>query len=197
MFRNILFVISALFFVLSANQAMAQATANTECPVGLVNGMTLDDEFGPGTSEITHCLERRHDVKLVVQVNNFCGNTACTRPYGLHNIVNVIADYEITNGMKLGIDYEIAVVVHSGGGTMMLEPNPEDGSPAHPKAVDNKFAQNVKDLMAQGVKFYFCQNTVRGMGVKTSQIIKGVEYVTAGISALADFQKQGWTYVQP
>jgi intracellular sulfur oxidation DsrE/DsrF family protein len=51
--------------------------------------------------------------------------------------------------------------------------------------------------MADGVKFYFCQNTARSMKVSTDQLIPGVEYVTAGISALADFQSNGWTNVQP
>lgn len=196
MFRNIVLSISALFLLVSANQVMAHGDkgGNNECPVGLVSGMTLDDEFGPGTSEITHCLQRRHKVKLLVQANNFCGNSACTRPYALHNIVNVIDDYETTNGMVRGRDYEIAVIVHSGGGLLMLDP--AAASP-HARAADNIFADNVKELLADGVKFYFCQNTVRGMGVQTNQIIPGVEYVTAGISAIADFQSRGWTYVQP
>jgi intracellular sulfur oxidation DsrE/DsrF family protein len=199
MFRNILFVISALFLMLSTNLVMAQG-GNTECPVDFVrydadgNGLGLDAEFGAGSSEITRCLQRRHDVKLLIQANNFCGNSACTRPYALHNIVNVIADYKKTNGMKPGIDYEIAVIVHSGGGTLVLDP---DAANPHPAAANNVFDQNVKDLIADGVKFYFCQNTARGMHVHTSELIPGVEYVTAGISALADFQSQGWTYVQP
>jgi len=182
--------------------AAAAPGGNNECPVGVLEGSpgtpdtTLDLEFGPGSAEITHCLKRRHKVKLVVQVNQYCGKTdengVCTRPYALHNIDNVIKDYEVTNGMVQGRDYEIAAIVHSGGGTLLLDP---DGG--HPNAVNNQFAQDVMDLMDAGVKFYFCQNTARSMHVTTDQLIPGVEYVTAGISALADFQSDGWTYVQP
>ncbi|MEA3278329.1 MAG: hypothetical protein U9Q81_24155 [Pseudomonadota bacterium] len=31
----------------------------------------------------------------------------------------------------------------------------------------------------------------------TDQLIEGVEYVTAGVTAIADFQDQGYKYVQP
>lgn len=161
-------------------------SSNIECPVGLVSGMTLDDEFGVGTREITHCLKRRHKVKLLIQANKYCGKEvggACVRPYALLNINNVIKDYETTNGMVQGQDYEIAVVVHSSGGRLLLNGNP--------------YASYVEEQLEQGVKFYFCQNTARGMNVTTDQLIPSVEYVTAGISALADFQSNGWTYVQP
>jgi intracellular sulfur oxidation DsrE/DsrF family protein len=29
------------------------------------------------------------------------------------------------------------------------------------------------------------------------QVIDGVEYVTAGLGAISDFQSSGWNYVQP
>jgi len=100
-------------------------------------------------------------------------------------IQNVINDYEITNGMEQDKDYEIAAIVHSGGGFQLL--NDES---------INQFKDTVEGLMDAGVKFHFCQNTTRGFmriraltpGAATAGIIPGVEYVTAGISALADFQ---------
>ena len=190
-------ILAAVLFGLGFTvTASAGKGGNKECPVDLVNGLTLNQEFGEGSAEITHCLKRRHKVKLVVQVNQYCARTdadgVCIRPYALNNIVNVINDYEVTNGMIQGRDYEIAAIVHSSGGTLLLDP-----LGGHPNAENNQFAQNVEELMDAGVKFYFCQNTARGMHVTTPQLIPGVEYVTAGISALADFQSNGWTYVQP
>jgi len=185
------------------NGAGNQASGNSECPVDLVKGKTLDEEFGysadgqTSASDITRCLEQRHEVKLLIQANKFCRDSVpngdCTRPYALGNITNVINDYEITNGMKRGEDYQIAVIVHSGGGYLLLDRD------------SNQFRGKVMQLMDQGVKFYFCQNTARGFmgrgvltpGNATAELIPGVEYVTAGISALADFQSRGWTYVQP
>ena len=138
------------------------------------------------------------------------------RAYALHNIYNVIADYETTYGMRPGKDYEIVAIVHSGGGPLVVK-NGTTGDlnvpPDPKKVVTNAFEDDVKDLMNKGVKFYFCMNTTRGMQAKgmlpadatsalvTSMDSNGVEhsvgYVTAGITALADFQQRGYEYVQP
>lgn len=142
----------------------------------------------------------------MIQINNFCrdaGKNIATcesnRAYALGNIRNIIKDYEITHGMKLGKGYQIAAIVHSGGGFLMTKD-------IYAGTNGNQFESQVTDLIAKGVKFYYCQNTVRGFiragrfteGVEvTEQIIEGVEFVTAGISALADFQSSGWSYVQP
>lgn len=197
--------------------ASAADGSNNECPVGVLTGSpgtpdtTLDLEFGPGTQELTRCLQRRHDVKLLVQINQYCAKvnkldpTKCDTPYALHNIDNVIADYEETYGMRPGKDYEIAAVVHSGGGPLVIK-NGTNGK------VKNEFEGQVQDLMKKGVRFYFCQNTTRGYQAQgllpadaTSALVTAtsggveysVEYVTAGITALADFQAQGYQYVQP
>jgi intracellular sulfur oxidation DsrE/DsrF family protein len=183
---------------------------NNECPVGLVTGKTLDEEFGTGTSDLTNCISRRNNVKLLIQINQYCGNSSCTRAYALHNIYNVIADYETTYGMRPGKDYEIAAIVHSGGGPLVIK-NGTTGDGVH--FVTNAFEGQVQDLMNKGVKFYFCMNTTRGMqgsgslpadatsALVTSVDADGVEhsvgYVTAGITALADFQQRGYEYVQP
>lgn len=210
MIKKTLFLSMMFGLTLAVTSPVLANDSNTECPVDLLtdkygNQKTLNEEFGPGTSELTHCLKRRHKVKLLIQANKYCGKegeNGCARPYALHNIKNVINDYKITNGMVQGQDYEIAVVVHSGGGVLLLDPKAIDPATdlpdPHPKAASDKFDERyVKPLLEQGVKFYFCQNTARGMGVQTHQLIPGVEYVTAGISALADFQSNGWTYVQP
>ena len=185
---------------------------NNECPVGLVSGMELDEEFGPGTDELTRCLKRRHKVKVVMQINKFCRdavtNANCTRPYALGNIRNMIKDYEITHGMEQGKDYEIVAVVHSGGGWQMLTNDGSNGA-GDPVSGRNQFEGVVKGLIADGVKFYFCQNTTRSFvnnGIlppgdvefgATGELIEGVEYTTAGVTAIADFQSRGYTYVQP
>ena len=173
--------------------ASAGRGGNNACPVDLVpaaNYQDLDTEFGPGSSEITKCLDKRHKVKLVVQINQ-------APPYALHNIQNVIDDYEYTNGMVPGRDYEIAVIVHSAGGMTVVQDDPD--------GYRNPGDATVRSLIAQGVQFYFCQNTTRGYmdkgiltpGNATAELIPGVQYVSAGISALADFQSRGWQYVQP
>ena len=199
--RHDSFLLSLLFLTLFTPQANANNEdnhENKECPVGLVSGMTLDQEFGAGSAEITHCLQRRAHVKLVVQANQFCmdnvSNAECTRPFALLNLSKMIEDFEITHDMKPGRDYELAVIAHTKGGPLMLKDE-----------TVNQFRSKVEKLMAQGVKFYLCQNATRAMirngllpaGDATANIIDGVQYVTAGITAVTDFQYQGYVYVQP
>ena len=198
--RNIFRLLSLLLFLLPVTSIFADddRSSERECPVGLVTGMTLDEEFGPGSADITHCLKQRTRVRLVVQANQFCmdnvSNAECTRPYALLNLLKMIEDFEITHGMKAGRDYELAVIAHTKGGPLMLKDE-----------TNNQFRGNVERLMKQGVKFYLCQNATRAMirqGLlpahdATANIIDGVHYVTAGLTAVTDFQYQGYVYVQP
>jgi intracellular sulfur oxidation DsrE/DsrF family protein len=184
--------------------------SNNECPVGLVTGKELDEEFGPGTEALTECLERRHNVKLVMQINRYCRdnvpNADCAdgRAYGLAQLGSMIKNYEITHGMVPGRDYELVAVVHDSGGFQMLRDEGYNGSGAW--VTDrNQFEDVVKGLIDQGVKFLFCQNTTRGFikngvlpeGDATAELIPGVEYTTAGLTAISDYQARGYTYVQP
>jgi intracellular sulfur oxidation DsrE/DsrF family protein len=232
----------ALLGPLAMGAAHAGGASNNECPVGVLEGSpgdestTLDLEFGPGTSALTRCLERRHKVKVVVQVNQFCRDiwnkqsdgslTPVTkiaecktgRAFALGNIANMLNDYEITHGMRPGKDFEVVAVVHSGGGDLVLKDgysfdnvvNPETGE-TKPVTISNPFQGLVEELMDRGVRFLFCQNTTRSFvkggklpspdenegGGATDAIIPGVEYTTAGVTAIADLQSQGYKYVQP
>ncbi|MFO7602345.1 MAG: DsrE family protein [Gammaproteobacteria bacterium] len=186
---------------------------NQECPVGLVSGMTLDEEFGLGSQGLTQCIKHRNKVKVVVQINQFCAsatpNAACTRPYALGNITNIINDYEITHGMVQGRDYEIVAVIHSGAGFLALTNEGYNGNGDFVSG-RNQFEGAVKTLMDKGVKFYFCQNTTRGYiannilpaagetaGGATAELIPGMNYTTAGVSSIVDYQRQGYRYIQP
>lgn len=178
---------------------------NNQCPVGLVNGLTLDQEFGPGSATITHCVKHRHNVRVVVEINRKCRGTmgagrVCdsSGPDALGNMENMVADYEITSGMKPGRDYQMIAIVHSSGGFLLLK--------------GNEYQAQVQHLMDEGVKFYFCQNTARGFihagilpNFQTSptgdsavaHIMDGVDFVTAGFTAIADHEQSGWSVVTP
>jgi len=205
--------------------ANAGPGGNNACPVGLVSGQSLDDEFGAGAQDLTRCLERRHNVKVVIQVNQFCRDTwnkagdrvrkitDCDpgRAYALGNIRNMLDDYEITHGMRPGKDFDVVAVVHSGGGDLILQ----DGftftdTVKGDVTIANPFQAEVESLLNRGVRFLFCQNTTRGFirsgklpssadgeGSATAAMIDGVEYTTAGVTAISDLQSKGYTYVQP
>lgn len=219
---------------------MAAPAQADDCPVGVLPGSpgdpatTLNLEFGDGTSEKTTCLENREDIKIVMQLNKSCRDSYATHPtgtngkptgdaskvvnniancdikraYALGNLRNMLKDLTITNGIPVD-EIDIRVVVHSGGGYQMLKDAGYDGAGNYIEG-RNKFQGQVEDLMAQGVRFFFCQNTTRGFirngtlpstdvipGGATEQLIDGVEYVTAGVTAISDLQEEGYRYVQP
>jgi len=208
-------LLSMFVFISLVNVPMAFADRNHEdkkddCPVGLVKGLTLDEEFGEGIQAVTRCLENRKKIKLVMQINKACRDTtvvatntgyaienharscAENRGYGIAQLKNMLADYKVTHGIDAK-RLDVNVIVHGGGGTMMLD------------LPWNKLKPAVESLIAEGVKFRFCQNTVRGMAPKmgmtvpafVSKVIPGVTYVTAGLTAVADFQEEGYMYIQP
>jgi len=151
-------------------------------------------------------------------VKNSEGNCVDTRAYALGNMLNMINDYEGSHGID---NWEIVAVVHSGGWGMLVKDGYSftqlqgegGGVPGTTKTLSNQFQGQVEYLMDLGVRFLFCQNTTRGMIKRgnlptvnesatpnagaTEALIPGVEYVTAGVTAIADFQELGYRYVQP
>ena len=149
-------------------------------------------------------------------VKNDVVHCANNRAYALGNIRNMIKDYEGSHGID---NWEIVAVVHSGGWGMLVEDGyeftnlaGEGGGAPGAKTLANQFQGQVEELIDKGVRFLFCQNTTRSMigrgnlptvaesklgGGATEALIDGVEYTTAGVTAIADFQKKGYSYVQP
>ena len=225
--KTLLIISSLIMFGLVSVPAMADDDDNDsgECIVGQVYGMSLAEEFGEGTGDITRCMEETDRVKLVMQVNKACRDTTvvyntatsgykldnhantcgASRGYGIAQMKNMIKDYKITHGIKAN-KLDLNIIVHGGGGTMMLNTPKNNLKPA------------VLALIADGVKFHFCMNTVRGMAKKmtaakrlatgnntlvvtpanvVSMVIPGVTYVTGGLTALGDFEELGYNYIHP
>ena len=113
--------------------------------MGLLTGLSFDEEFGPGTGKITRCLIFRQNIKLVVQIKDFeiVPGRAAIAP-----IFNMIDDYRITNGTG---DFKIATVVNREGAWLMLNRNAAN---PHPNVGINVYQGLVEDLIAKGVKFF-------------------------------------------
>ncbi|MEJ2643540.1 MAG: hypothetical protein P8180_01190 [Gammaproteobacteria bacterium] len=186
--------LAILLFSLSSNSQAADEHSNVACPVGLVSGLTLTDEFGAVAAANTRCIKKRHHVRTMFAIDQFYATGSTTQPYALHQMQNVYNDYTITDGMTEGRDFKMIAVVHSMGGMLLLN----DGT-------INPFKAQVEHLMSEGVTFYMCENTVRGFihagllqqGNVAAGLIPGVKFVTAGLSAISDFQALGWSYDQP
>ncbi|MDH5545792.1 MAG: DsrE family protein [Gammaproteobacteria bacterium] len=161
------------------------------CPVGLVSGIPLNEEFGPGTMVLTRCLNSRR-IRVVYQINNTCANPDCSKPYALGNINNAIKDYTITHGLEMREEVDVVAIVLGPGYSLVLNNNAEQAY-----TEENPFQQQVEDLLSQGVRIFFCQNTARSKGIKTANLIPGIRYVTSGVTAVADFQDMRYSLVVP
>ncbi|MGA1791740.1 MAG: hypothetical protein ACMUIM_09650 [bacterium] len=107
--------------------------------------MTFDEEFGPGTSQITRCLIFRQTIKVVVWIKDFEIVQGRSK---VDPIFNMIDDYRITHGTN---DYKIVAVVNMEGSWLMLNRNAAN---PHPNAHINIYQPQVEDLISKGVKFY-------------------------------------------
>jgi len=193
-FRTLQAAILIGFVGFGSNAAFADDDDDdAKCPVGLISGLTLDEEFGDGAADVTRCLKKTRKVKTVFNIHRDCRGATdktCTvndgtqtgKPYAVGNMRNALKDYEITHGMDRD-DYELVGVVYGAGANLILK--------------GNRFEGAIAGLMADGVKFYFCQNTARAKGIQLEDMIEGVEFVTAGVTALADLQSKGYSQITP
>jgi len=156
------------------------------------NSITIEEKFGPGSMAATRCLSKVKKVKVIYQINKECKNAKCQKAFAAGNIINHINDFEITHQMESD-DYEIAVVIHSAGWKLVL-----DNASLTKHAANNPFQAEMENLINMpSVKLYFCQNTANSKKVIFANMLPGIEFVTAGVSAIADFQTVGYNYVQP
>jgi intracellular sulfur oxidation DsrE/DsrF family protein len=195
-------IINLILFVFLSNLALADETNyfwhSDNCPVktkwfdDFEEPLTLDQKFGPGTQKMTRCLSQTKNVKVVYQLDRSCQDKQCTRPYALKKITNHINDYEITHGMTAD-DYKMIVLVSEKGWKLVL-----DNQATKKHSANNPFQAQMEKLVNHpSVKVLFCQNTAHAKGVVKANMINGIGFVTAGISALVDLQAEGYIYIQP
>ena len=162
----------------------AKSHGNVACPVdtpytdGSGNPVSFQEKFGDDVLEDLRCNKRRSKVRMVMQVNLFKQGG---KPYGFRNLDNIKKDFEITHGID---NWKIAIVIHSGGSPFVEVGNEYEGL----------VQENIDD---PNVDIYYCLNTAAAKGQTTEDIIYGIKFVPAGLSAIMDFQYQGYKYIQP
>ena len=180
---------------LATNVAFAQgagAPGNTVCPVD--QQASMDGEFGAGTSAITACNVHRHHIRVAISMGSGTLNPKKPINQVLVNVSNMVANYETFYGLTVGDEgYRIAVVAHFQGGKTLLN----DEAYNRLFGTSNPATATVQALMAKGVQFIMCQNTMRGNGWKTADLIPGVTEAPAGVAALTDFGMSGWVVLTP
>jgi len=149
------------------------------------------EAYDPGSSAVTNCIGVRDDFNVVMAWNskatngNILKNTGQAVGQQVVNARNLTRDYKNNYGMQQGDEYGMVVVAYAGGVDWLKKDN------------DQADINMVNNLMAQGVKVYACQNTMKGKGLKIADLIDGVEIVPAGVSAVIDFSTRGFTYINP
>lgn len=93
----------------------------------------------------------------------------------LRNVVNLRAE------LDAGVAVE--VVVHGAAIALVTS-----GSDAQPQ---------VHELLASGVAFAACANSLRSQHVQKGAVVEGVQIVPAGVAHLARRQFEGWAYLRP
>ncbi len=83
---------------------------------------------------------------------------------------------------------EVAIVCYSKGIKAILKKS---------YFFDKDIQKRVRSLMAYDVEFIACENTMKTYHIERKEILKGVEFVTAGIVELIERDKAGWTYIRP
>jgi intracellular sulfur oxidation DsrE/DsrF family protein len=65
---------------------------------------------------------------------------------------------------------------------------------------DNANAQRISSLMANGVRFYVCMNTLDSIQRKTGsrpQVLDGVVGVQTGVAFMLEAVQAGYTHIHP
>lgn len=178
--------------LLSFGTASADESRAT-CPAAYQDQANAD--FGAGTSDITTCITRRDDIRVVLNMSTAVLNPKLGINQTLNNAVLMIANYKNIYGITLGQDFKLNIVAHFQGGQFLL--NDDAYNKLKGVTTGNPSLATVQSLLAQGVHIYLCQNTMRASGWVTSDLIPGVEEVPGGVVALADFSLRGWAVITP
>lgn len=115
--------------------------------------------------------------KVVYHVNNLQTAKAALR--NVKNHLNALGDKNI----------EIRVVTHSSGAFVLVEGTQDKKG--------HSFNDQVASLAGRGVKFYICNNTIRGKKIDESKINLHAKRVPSGVAEVAELQQKGFVYLKP
>jgi len=61
---------------------------------------------------------------------------------------------------------------------------------------DSDLADDLRDLLAEGVAFEVCRNAAQHPAVSESDLLEGVEVVSSGVGELTRLQSAGYAYIR-
>ncbi|WP_430626800.1 DsrE family protein [Thiobacter aerophilum] len=115
-------------------------------------------------------------VKAVYHINDSSNATAALR--------------NIQNHLNADPQAKITVVTHGNGIDFLLDGATDKNG--------NPYNIPVEELMAKGVDFRVCNNTLTSRKIDKSKVLPGAKIVPSGVAELAKLQAQeGYVYVKP
>jgi intracellular sulfur oxidation DsrE/DsrF family protein len=153
---------------------------------------SADAQFGAGSGPMTNCVAVRDGVKVVVALNSDVLNGKGISQQ-VNNVANMVGDYTGSYAMVANQNFKIVAIGYGAGARWLLN----DTAYMNKYGTTNPSAATVATLIGQGVKFYMCQNTMRGNNWKKDDLLPNVDMVTSGVTAVIDFQKRRYTYIAP
>lgn len=151
-------------------------------------GLTNSGELA---SSETNCIRKRDEIKALVAWNSSTPHKSGNGQQ-VKNADNLLKDWA-KYGMSSGEEYKTIIVAYGAGGRWILNDNAFSAK----WGTANPSKALVESLIARGAMIYMCQNTMKGNGWKATDLLPGVKMVPAGVSAVIDFQYQGYKLITP
>lgn len=183
-------IVGACLLMPLTGHASVDSQRHNTCSQAAINH--ADKTFGPGASAKTHCIQHRNAIKTVIAWNE---NKVHPSKNGLQvlNARNVLNDWETNFNLKINHNFDAVIVAYAKGARWAVN----NAAYKRKFGTDNPSLKEVKALIKRGVKVYMCQNSMKGQGFKPVDLIEGIEMVPSGVTALIDFQYQGFKYLAP
>jgi intracellular sulfur oxidation DsrE/DsrF family protein len=126
-------------------------------------------------------------VKTVFDVTQGSPQTANIVFWAVNNVNN---DQSVRS---LSDPPQVAVVFH-GPAVKMISTDRNGFKDSDKEALD-KFANTIREMKAEGVKFEVCDYALKVMGVDPSTVIPEVDHVPNGFISIAGYQAQGYSVI--
>lgn len=193
MLKNISVLLLTASFALSGYAYAGFQWITLPCPEAAQ--IQMDADFGGGTSSKTSCLQVRNNIKNVISWNSATTNKRSGFAQQAHVTRNMIQNYENMYAMKANTNYTLNIVAYGAGGRWLL--NDEAYNRIFNVTTGNPSAAVIAMLLERNITVELCQNTMRGNGWVSSDLISGVAMVPGGVVAVADLQHRGYVSIIP
>ncbi len=101
-----------------------------------------------------------------------------------------LAMNNVKNQLSADTDAKVIVVTHGKGIDFLLDGAADKNG--------NPYNIAVEELMAKGVEFRVCNNTLVGRKIDPATVLPGAKIVPSGVAELAKLQaKEGYVYIKP